>query len=108
MHLSLLYICLQHNEEIFVAVPLCNRVKDAYAALVLAMEESIENVPLHVFQGPNGVFRIGDVASTETTGAVIARGEGVVGMSNDVEQTILVYKNILEQAHTQIQLNHSA
>jgi hypothetical protein len=108
MLLSLLYICIQHNEEIFVPVPLCNRVKDAYAALGLAMKESIENVPLHVYQGPNGVFRIGDVASTETTGAVIARGEGVVGMGNEVRQTIIVCIIVLKHAHTQSQLNHSA
>mgnify|MGYP000942721649 CR=1 FL=1 len=72
------------------------------------MEESIENVPLHVYWGPNGVFRIGDVVSTETTGAVIARGEGVVGMGNEVGQTIIVYIIVLKHAHTQSQLKHFA
>ena len=49
MLLSLLYICLQHNEEIFVSAPHCNRVKDVYAALGLAVEEPIEKVSLHVY-----------------------------------------------------------
>ena len=65
-------------------VPLCNRVKDAYAALGLAVEEPIEDMPLHVYWVPNGVFRIGDAVSTETTGAVTAEGEKVVGMSNEL------------------------
>jgi hypothetical protein len=88
--------------------PLCNRVKDAYAALGLAMEEFIEKVPLHVYQGLNGVFGIVDVVSTETTGAVIARGEGMVEMGNEVGQTIIVCIIVLKHAHTQSQLNHSA
>ena len=46
--------------------------------------------------------------STGTTGAVTAGGEGVVGMGDEVGQTILVRMNVLEQAHTQSQLNHSA
>ena len=83
--------------------PLCNGVKDAYAALGLAVEEPIEKVPLHVYQGPNGVFGIGDAVSTETSGVVTAGGEGVVGMGNKVGQTILVHMNILKQAHTQSQ-----
>jgi hypothetical protein len=107
MLLSLLYICIQHNEEIFVPAPLYNRVKDAYAALSLTMEEPITKVPLHVYQGSNGVFRIDDVVSTETAGAVIARGDGVVGMGNEGGQTILVCIIVLENAHTQSQLNHS-
>ena len=46
--------------------------------------------------------------STGTIGAVAAGGEGVVGMGAEVGQTILVRMNVLEQAHTQSQLNHSA
>jgi hypothetical protein len=30
------------------------------------------------------------------------------GMSNDIGQSILVHMNVLEHAHTQSQLNHSA
>jgi len=108
MALSLLYICLQHNEEICVPAPLRNRVKDAYTALGLAVEEPIEKMALHVYRGPNGVFGIGDAVSTGTTGAVTVGGEGVVGMGDEVGQTILVRMNVLEQAHTQSQLNHSA
>ena len=67
------------------------------------MEEHIEKVPLCVYWGPNGIFGIGEVVSTETTGVVTARGEGVVGMGNDIGQTILVHMNILKQAHTQSQ-----
>ena len=48
------------------------------------------------------------MVSTGTAGSVEAGGEGVIGMSNDVEQTILVCMNVLEQAHTQSQLDHSA
>ena len=56
MALSLLYICLQHNEEIYIPAPLC-----AYATLGIATEEPIEKVPLHVYRGPaNGIFGIGD------------------------------------------------
>ena len=62
MALSLLYICFQHNEEIYVPAPLC-----AHAALGLAMEELIVKVILHVYRGPNGVFEIGDAVSTEIT-----------------------------------------
>ena len=68
MALSLLYICLQHNEEIYIPAPLC-----AYAALGIATEEPIEKVPLHIYQGPTSVFGIGDVVSTGTAGAVTAR-----------------------------------
>jgi len=32
----------------------------------------------------------------------------VDGMSNDIGQSILVHMNVLEHAHTQSQLNHSA
>ena len=46
MALLLRYICLWHNEEIFVPAPLCNEVKDAYATLGLAVEEPIEKVAL--------------------------------------------------------------
>ena len=61
MALLLLYICLQHNESIYVPAPLC-----AYAALGLVTEEPIENVHLHVYRGPNSVFGIGDAVSTGT------------------------------------------
>ena len=61
MALSLLYICLQHNEEIYVPVSLC-----AYAAPGLATEEPIEKVSFHVYRGPNGVFGISDAVSTGT------------------------------------------
>ena len=50
MALLLRYIYLWQNEEIFVPAPLCNGVKDAYAALGLAAEEPIEKVTLHVYQ----------------------------------------------------------
>jgi len=50
MALLLRYICLWHNEEIFVPAPLCNGVKDIYAALGLAVEEPIEKVALHAYQ----------------------------------------------------------
>ena len=103
MALSLRYICLWHNEEIFVPAPLCNGVKDVYAALGLAVEEPIEKVALHVYQGPSSVFGIGDAVSNETSGVVTAGGEVVVGMGNEVGQTILVHMNILKQAHTQSQ-----
>ena len=103
MALSLLYIYLKHDEEIYVHAPLRE-----YAALGLATEEPIEKVPIHVYQGPSGVFGINDAVRTETVGAVTAGGGGVVGMSNNVEQTILVHTNDLEQAHTQSQLDHSA
>ena len=103
MLLLLLYICLQHNEEMFVSASLCNRVKDAYAALGLVVEEPIAKVTLHVYQGPNGLFGIGDAVSTETSGVVTAGSEGVAGMGNKVGQTILVHMNILKQAHTQSQ-----
>jgi len=96
MALSLLYICLRHNEEIFVPAPLRKRVKDAYAALGLAIEEPIAKVTLHVYRGPNGVFGIGDAVSTETSGVVTAGGEGVAGMGNEVGQTILVHMNALK------------
>jgi hypothetical protein len=45
--------------KIFMYTPL-----HSYAALGLATEEPIEKVPLHVYQGPNGVFGTGDVVST--------------------------------------------
>ena len=83
--------------------PLCNRVKDTYAALGLAMEEPTEKVRHHVYRGPNDIFGIGDAVSTETSGVVTAGGKGVAGMGNKVGQTILVHMNILKQAHTQSQ-----
>jgi len=86
-----------------VPAPLRKRVKDAYAALGLAIEEPIAKVTLHVYRGPNGVFGIGDAVSTETSGVVTARGKGVARMGNKVGQTILVHMNILKQAHTQRQ-----
>jgi len=39
---------------------------------------------------------------------VTAGGGGMDGMSNDIGQSILVHMNVLEHAHTQSQLNHSA
>ena len=75
---------------------LCNRVKDAYAALGIVVEEPIAKVTLHVYRGPNGVFGIGDAVSTETSGVVTAGGEGVARMGNEVEQTILVHMNALK------------
>ena len=83
--------------------PLCNRVKDAYAALGLVVEEPIAKVTLHVYQGPNGVFGIGDAVSTETSGVVTAGGKVGTGMGNEVGQAILVHMNILKQAHIQSQ-----
>ena len=50
MALSLLYICLQHNEEIYVPAPLRNRVKDTYTALGLAVEEPIQKMTLHDYR----------------------------------------------------------
>jgi hypothetical protein len=44
-------------------------------------------VTLHFYQGPNGVFGIGDVVSTGTAGVVTVKGGGgVVRMSIDVEK----------------------
>ena len=50
MALSLLYICLQHNEEIYVPAPLRNRVKDTYTDLGLAVEEPIQKMTLHDYR----------------------------------------------------------
>ena len=36
----------------------------SYAALGITTEEPIEEVPLHVYRVPNGVFGTGDVVST--------------------------------------------
>jgi hypothetical protein len=58
MALSLLYIYLQHNVDIYVC-PL-----HSYAALGLVTEEPIEKVPFHVYRGPNGIFGTCDVVST--------------------------------------------
>ena len=53
-------------------------------------------VSLHIYQGSNSVFRIGDTVSTGIAGAVLARGGEVIGISNDGGQTILVCMNVLE------------
>ena len=66
--LALLYICLQHNEDIYVPPPLRSTVRDAYAALGIDEEEPIQKVPLHVYRGPNGVFGIGDAVDTGAGG----------------------------------------
>ena len=52
--------------------PLCNRVKDIYAALGLAMEDPFKKVHIHVYQEPKGIFGISDVVCTKITGAVTA------------------------------------
>ena len=47
--LSLLYICLQTNNDIFVPPYVRERVKTGYAALGIDEEEPVEKVLLNVY-----------------------------------------------------------
>ena len=96
-------ISASNTMKIYMYTPL-----PSYAALYLATDEPIEKVPLHVYQGPNSVFGTSDVVSTWIAVAVTSRGGGMDGMSNDIGQSIIVHMDVLEHAHTQSQLNHSA
>jgi len=55
-----------------------------YAVLGIATEETIEKVPLHVYQGPTSIFGTDDVVSTWIAVVVTAGGGGVDGMCNDI------------------------
>merc|ERR1712086_466612 len=87
--LSLLYICLSSNKEVYFPDTLRHRVKAAYAALGLGEEEPVEKVELHVYRTGNGTFGISDVVPTGTDPAAGPQGPGAP-MTAEMGQTILV------------------
>ena len=102
--LSLLYICLSSNEEVYVPDALRHRVKAAYAALGLGEEEPVEKVELHVYRTGNGTFGISDVVPSGTDPAAGPQGP-VAPMTAEMGQTILVRLGVVEQTQVHMNLN---
>ena len=73
---------------------------------MLPYESSLKKTPLHIYRGANSVSRIGEAVRTGTAGVVLVGGGA--GMNSDVSQTVHVCLNVVEQSHTQSQLNNAA
>ena len=95
MALSLLYICLSSKAKVYVPGALRNRVKVTYAALGLDEDEPIKKISLLIYR-VNGVLMIDEIDGGGTAGG------GAVGPNpTELQQTVLVHLNRLENMVTQ-------
>ena len=114
MALPLLFICMSEIERVHVPPAIRQRVRDAYSALGVEVEQPVRKIPLLIDRGMGGVLRIDPVdlpPDEPAPGMPVteAPAQGVVAsgvrrrarMANDVSESLLVRMNRLENSFSQ-------